>query len=469
MLPAGKIWERTSSRRCLAEFADREAEGALLDSSGEMALAARGRMLRNLIVAGVALGSAGAMGAIAVGAVSSSAIASPPNVAAESDLTPTLAPVSADVVDQVFGNGAAGFVATEFSYALGPDAGGSTACPRGLTGGIEGITRAFASSAAGARREGEEDPDYFRRISRQVGSTPDGQNICMHPEAAGPDPTWQMVSDTVNVDGIDLDGSGSGAPRSGNTCAHRDFSDGHGRRGIDNQFYRVIGCLSGFQSNGQGNEFQIEMLTGAWGILMTLEGVDSIQNDPEVEVGFYANADPIQLSANRKPLSFASYAMKQQSKYRAVTRGRIVNGVLTMKPVDVRFVYTVNSMATDRVLRDAQIRMTFTSDGGLEGILGGYTPVEDMYDVQFGSRSGRTANGELAPDRLRIGTSEGRSRALGYSCQGAYHAMYEAADGHPNPETGQCTSISTQYRIRLTPAFVLDAQTSSANSSLVSR
>jgi hypothetical protein len=291
----------------------------------------------------------------------------------------------------------------------------------------------------------------------------------MHPEAAGPDPTWQMVSEAVTVDGIDLDESALRTPSPGKTCAQQDFRDSRGRSGIDNQFYRVIGCLSGFQSNAQGNEFQIEMLTGAWGILMTLEGVDNIQNDPDVEVGFYANADPIQLSASRKPLAFGSYAMKQEPKYRAVTRGRIIDGVLTMNPVDVRFVYTVNSMSNDRVLRDAQIRMTFNPDGSLEGILGGYSPIEDMYDVQFGSRTGRTAAGGLAPDRLRIGTSEGRSRALGYSCQGAYHAMYQAADGHPDPKTGQCTSISTQYRIKLVPAFVLDTETASANSSLVSR
>lgn len=454
---------------CLVERTAQQVEGVLLDNSGEMTLATSRTILRNLTFGGIALGLIGAVGVIAVSADSSSAMASSTSVGAGSDQTTEFAPVSADVLAQVFHDGSAGFVATEFSYALGPDAADSAACPRGLTGGIEALVRSYADSAAGARGADEADRDYLRRISRAVGSTSDGRNICMHPEAAGPDPTWQMVSNMVNVDGIDLDSSASGAPSSGKTCAQQDFNDSHGRGGIDNQFYRAIGCLSGFQSNAQGNEFQIEMLTGAWGILMTLEGVDSIYNDPEVEVGFYANADPIQLSASRKPLPFASYSMKQEPEFRAVTRGRIVDGVLTMDPVDVRFVYTVNSMIDDRVLRDAQIRMTFTPDGGLEGILGGYSPIEEMYDVQFGSRNGRAASGELASERLRIGTSEGRSRALGYSCQGAYHAMYQAADGHPDPETGRCTSISTQYRIRLAPAFVLDTETSSANASLTSR
>lgn len=376
------------------------------------------------------------------------------------------AAISQEVFDTVFREGKGGFVAAEFSYALGPDAQGSEACPRGLTGGIEAMIQRYAQTPQGARADGEADFVYQRRLSAAVGTAADGRNICMNPDAAGPDPTWQMVSDRVRVDGIDLDG---GRTSKGRTCAHKEFDDGQGRGGIDNQFYRVVGCLSGFQSNAQGNQFQTEMLTGSWGILMTVAGVDDLRNDPDVEVGFAANADPIQLSSKRKPLAFGSYAMKQDRKYRSVTRGRIVNGVLTTDPVDVRFVYVVNSMQNDRVLRDARVRMTFTTDGGLEGIIGGYSPIEEMYDLQFGSRSGRTAKGDLAPERLRIGTSEGRSRALGYSCQGAYHALRQAADGHRDPATGQCTSISTQYRIKLVPAFVFDTQSEGANASLVSK
>lgn len=430
----------------------------------------RGKAARfDLLLAGAGTLCAAVIIASAAGAGSSSANAtrSHPNLAILAEASPPFVPD--EVAELVFRDGAAGFVVTEFSYALGPDAEGSTACPRGLTGGIEALAQQFGQTPAGARSPGETDQAYSSRLKRLAGTTSDGRNICMHPEAAGPDPTWHMVSDTVYVDGIDLDGSASGAPNSGKSCGQRDFSDSHGRKGIDNQFYRVIGCLAGFQSNAHGNGFQTEMLTGSWGILMTLEGVDDMRNDPEVKIGIYANADPIQLSAARKPLSFGSYSMKQNPKYRAVVRGRIVNGVLTSEPVDVRLINVVNSMQNDRILRDAQVRMTFTPEGGLEGILGGYSPIEEMYDLQFGSRSGRTAKGDLAPERLRILTSEGRSSSLGYSCQGAYHAMHQAADGHPDPRTGQCTSISTQYRIKLAPAFVFDTQTSSANESLVKR
>lgn len=373
---------------------------------------------------------------------------------------------------EVFRNGEAGFVITEFAYALGPDAKDSGACVGGMTAGVRGLIEALSKSSAGQRREGESEQAYSRRMSMTVNTAPNGQNICMHPEAANADAGWRMVSGRgVKVEGIDLDGRDpvSGKKQDVDTCTHDEFQGTRGERGIDNQFYRVVGCTTGFQSTGQANGFQTEMLTGSWGILMTLKGVDDLRNDPEVEVGLYANADPIQLSAARAALPYATYAAEMNPRYRATARGRIVNGVLTMDPVDVRFHNVVNSMTDDRVLRAARVRLTFTPDGGMEGFLAGYTPVEDMYDLQFGSRRSKNAKGELAPERQRVQTSVGRAGALGHSCNGAYHAMYHAADGHRDPSTGRCTSISTQYRIRVAPAFVVDAQTQSVNSPLTLR
>lgn len=62
--------------------------------------------------------------------------------------------------------------------------------------------------------------------------------------------------------------------------------------------------------------------------------------------------------------------------------------------------------------------------------------------------------------------SMGRAGALGHTCNGAYHALYEAADGHRDAKTGRCTSISTQYRLSMAPAFVVEARTHSINAQL---
>jgi hypothetical protein len=369
--------------------------------------------------------------------------------------------VTADVIR----DGEAGFVVSEIAYALGPDA--KDACPVGLTRGLSALMASYKQTPGGLRRGVESPQAHERRLGVALSTAPGGQNMCLNPELGAPDANWRMVAGrNLKVPGIDLDG-GSGKKRGAATCSHDEFAGPNGERGIDNQFYRVVGCTTGYQSSGQANSFQIEMLTGSWGILISLKGVDDAENDPEVEVGIYSNGDPIQLSAARQPLAYATYAVDQDPRYRAKTRGRIHDGVLKTDPVDLQLRDTVGGMQVGRVLRGARLRLTWTPDGGMEGFLAGYTPVEDMFNSQFSFRSAREPNGNPTPERIRASRSMGRAGALGFTCNGVYHALYQAADGHRDPATGKCTSISTQYRIGMTPAFVVDAPTQSVNASLV--
>ncbi len=378
----------------------------------------------------------------------------------------TLSVASAADQTPVFQNGEAGFIVSHIAYALSKDANETGACPDGMT---QGNAEIFAQTPEGHRHDGESDQDYARRVNQaaQVLSTAsNGQNLCMNPEAGAADPHFRVVTGkNVPADGIDLDGqdshlNGKAAP---NTCAHDDFRGMNGERGIDNQFFRVVGCSKSFQSTGQSNTYEIAMYTGEWGILITLKGVNDVHNASNVEVGLYASADPIQLSPTRQALANATYAMDQDPRFRATTHGRIVNGVLTTDPVDVRFHWVVNSIHLERPLQDARLRMTFTPDGGLEGILAGYTPIEEMYDFQYGFRNGKDAAGNPANARLVSGSANGQARVLDHTCNGAYFELKRLADGHRDPKTGQCTSISTQYRIKAIPAFVVDAATHSVN------
>src|SRR3546814_8015758 len=132
-------------------------------------------------------------------------------------------------------------------------------------------------------------------------------------------------SDLISVEGSDLDGTDSAAADvpDGASCPHDNFSGIDGQSGIDNQFYRVVGCSHSFQPHGSSNGYATEMLTGSWGILITLSGVDDIRNDDDVEVGFFANADPIQLSPLRAPLYYGTYAIEPDPSFRAKAHGRI--------------------------------------------------------------------------------------------------------------------------------------------------
>jgi hypothetical protein len=367
-------------------------------------------------------------------------------------------------------NGKAGFVVTGIRYALGDDAEKTGACPRGMSLNVAEI---YASSAEGRRRKGESDDVYGKRVEaggRAISAASNGQNVCANPEAAAPDPYYRSLeSADVVADGVDLDGVDSTAsqPAAGGMCPHQDLVSRSGQRGVDNQFFRVVGCNRSFQSTGQSNGFGIAMLTGSWGILITLDGVDDIRNDENVDIGFVANADPIQLSPTREPLAYATYAMHQDPRYRASVHGRIKDGVLTTDPVDLRFYTEVNSLFNDRPLKRARLQVTLSEAGVIEGYLAGYTPVESVYDMQFGFRNGRNAAGEAGAQMLRLHTANGAARVLGYTCQGAYQSLYQHADADPDPQTGRCTSISTQYHIKAIPAFVVDVKTQSANDKLI--
>ncbi len=359
--------------------------------------------------------------------------------------------------------GKAGFVVTSFAYSLGPDAEDTGACADGMS---KNLAEIYALKPAGRQQQGESDAAYTERVSKAVAvlaTLPNGDNVCLHPESAPVDPYFRTLTRTdVPVAGIDLDGVGADSGQ----YPVDDFTSADGTRGIDNQFYRVVGCSRSFQSNGPSNIFGTEMLTGAWGILVTLEGIDDLRNDDEVQVGIYANADPIQLSTRREPLAYGTYAMDQDPRFRAQTRGYIRDGVLYTEPVDVRFHSIVNSLRLERPLRRARLQVTLNDEAGLEGFLAGYTPVDAMYDMQYGYRSGRGGDGELGPLRRRLGTANGAAFVLGHTCNGAWQALHRLADGDCDESGGECQSISTQYRLQAIPAFVVDAATASSNAAL---
>jgi hypothetical protein len=372
---------------------------------------------------------------------------------------------SAQVSTNFVQNGEAGFVVTQFDYALSRDAKETGACPKGMTKGRK-LDELFAGAATAQHGQAVQSGEAVARVAAQA--IADGRKACMDPAAVGPDPNFRTVEGSnVPAYGIDLDGQDShanGRPAPG-TCAHDDFRGFDSERGIDNQFFRVVGC-SPFLQPDHSDAITTEMLTGAWGILIRLRGVHDIRNDDNVEVGFYASADPIQLGPNRQPLTYATYAMTQNPRFRASTRGRIVNGVLTTDPVDVRFWKTVNGIYLERPLRDARVRMTLSPEGVLDGYLAGYTPIEEMYDLQYGYRNGVDGNGKPVPEQQLMFTAIGSSLISGHSCNGAYHALVAAADGHRDPATGRCTSISTQYHVRAIPAFTLDVQPQGNNAAL---
>ncbi|NND66586.1 MAG: hypothetical protein HKN19_03265 [Halioglobus sp.] len=366
-------------------------------------------------------------------------------------------------------DGSAGFVVSSIRYALAGDAEENGACPGGMTTGYVDKSQVFVARDGLQLRDGETEAEHLKRLFGVAFGADPVRNLCMNPELGGADAGFRVVTgENVPVFGIDMDGAVSAidGQASQDACPHDDFAGMNGESGIDNQYYRVMGCSAQYQSTGLSNSFEIEMLTGSWGVLITLDGVDDIVNDDEVQVGIFASADPIALSSSREPLPYATYAMHQDPRFQARTRGRISGGVLTTDPVDVRIEWVVNSIRLDRPLDDARLHLVLDEEGVLDGYLAGYTNVEDLYNYNYSFRSGTDGTGNLAPLRLRAGSAIGKAFVLGYTCEGIYQALYEYADADPDPDTGRCRAISTQYQISALPAFVVDEATASSNAIL---
>jgi len=150
----------------------------------------------------------------------------------------------------------------------------------------------------------------------------------------------------------------------------------------------------------------------------------------------YSHPDPLVRDGAGKPLARASFALDPDPALVNVTHGRIVDGVLTTDPVDLRFVFREQIIDNLRVMRGAVIRATFHPDGTLDGGLYGYTTLSSYYDM------------------IEHMTQDGADN-VGISCVGIRQAIDRYADGYRDQATGRFTAISSEMRFHAVPAFVV--------------
>jgi hypothetical protein len=240
--------------------------------------------------------------------------------------------------------------------------------------------------------------------------------------------------------GFDLDGvaSTTASGAAAGSCAHQDFAGPGGERGIDNQLWRVLGCIEGYQRGSTIDEFAITNIKdGARTMLVQVSGIDDELDDPEVEVGLFSGVDPVPLDVNGDWLTGASLGATDDVRYHNRIPGRIVDGVVEAGPQDIALDFDGQFLDSEYVLRDARVRLEFAADGGMTGWVGGFWDIEGFYDT-------------YARQATRLGVF-----TVGFRCPAMYHALRSEADAYPDPETGSCTAISTVFRMAGIPAFVI--------------
>lgn len=214
------------------------------------------------------------------------------------------------------------------------------------------------------------------------------------------------------------------------------FTSPSGDRNVDNQLWRVTGCMKHFREFGDPESANHTLFSTAAPTLIEIVGIDDERNDAGVSVTIYSSADPLQTDSRGRALPNASFTADTRPGLIAHTRGKIVDGVLTTEPVDIRLRYKEQIIDNVRELRGARIRATLAADGAIEGGFFGYYTLDSYYDsIRQMSQLGANLSS--------------------LSCPTIYSALHRYADGYPDPATQHNTAISAALNFVGVSAFVI--------------
>jgi hypothetical protein len=221
--------------------------------------------------------------------------------------------------------------------------------------------------------------------------------------------------------GINLDGK----------TDSNDFTNADGVKGVDNQLFRALGCMGGWNGEGipfinfQDTTYLRRHISNRF--MFEISEVDDLVNDPDVTVTTYRGLDPLLSDATGEgfiPGGTQRVDARFGKIYIAKLKGRIVDGVLLTEPGDGLI---PNSIAFDtsghNLVRGMQFNLKLTPERA-SGIIGGYADIESWM-LQFKTSWGthHAAYGQVASQSLT-------------------RAMYRLADGYPDA-SGQNTAISS--------------------------
>lgn len=322
-----------------------------------------------------------------------------------------------------------GLALTGFWYALHETPNGKTECPAGMNAETLVQFRAQFPTPEAQAAQFIQAQDFQARA-------PNGANTTYNPDLAGPEPVQPRYVETSVGTGMDLDGSSSDAG-SATTCGHANFTSPEGQTGIDNQMYRVIGCVGGVRSSGFHAGIIQQNIKEHVGnrTLIEISGVEDERNDTQVEVAIYKGKDPLIEDAAGKVTPFQTQRIDPAMGH-AVQRakGRIVDGVLITDPIEMDLPFFMVSARGSVQLHDMRMRLQL-GDVQAAGMIGGYSDIERWYN--FFTRS--------------IATSDFLGAISGPT---VYQGLRRFADGRKDPATGQCQAISTAYTVKFTRVFV---------------
>ncbi len=238
--------------------------------------------------------------------------------------------------------------------------------------------------------------------------------------------------------GLDLDGNdGSGHTPSG-ICPHKNYLSEDGKRqGIDNQLFRVMGCIAGFRGrkgylNQTSNKHRAD---GEVTTLIEINGLEDGRKSRKLEVTILYSRDLVGRDLGGKRFipnfTFRTTSQPAFAMYATRLRARMVDGVIETEPAKQLLMNMgIGGLLT---MQDGRLRLQVLPDGNLHGVMGGYVDWRKIMNANSASYG---------------------EQFFGFQSPALYHSLKRNADGMKNPVTGECDAISAAYEIDAIPAFV---------------
>jgi hypothetical protein len=225
-----------------------------------------------------------------------------------------------------------------------------------------------------------------------------------------------------------------------------DFTSPAGEKGIDNQFYRGLGCIESYRGPDAYNNFYDtqEILEGTYNrMLFEITELDSLENDPEVIVTMYRGLHPVLRDASGNTLGFKGIPggtekldLRWGKKYVQRYKGKIENGVLITEPGTYTFPWQTFGTPTDETVYEMRMRLDLNADYA-EGLMGGYLDFASFHWKNMRSDSTHHQSYGRLPSAL------------------LYQTLQELADGPVDPKTGKRNSVSSALVSKWAQVYII--------------
>lgn len=261
----------------------------------------------------------------------------------------------------------------------------------------------------------------------------DRANVYVNPTSY-PDPGLVGVTGRIG-EGINLDGDESTG-----------FVSPTGEKGIDNTFYRTLGCWKTYRGperlSSGALTFNDSMRNGAWTTVIVVAGSgDDPMNDDDVDVGFYMSDDKMVKGGDGDVAPDYTFRIAPHRRFEGIFPARTEDGVIiSTEPTEV----TLRDPSYTGVLEllKARVELHMKSDGSLRGYVGGYRPWKPVYEGWVNAR------GPVIESLTWV------------ELPAVYYALRRNADYSPGGPDGERTHISFALRVEALPAFVMEPDAS---------